>query len=365
MWGQGLADKNKFSHLIAGWICEQRNGGDCSSVQDVDLHVEAHSGAVLAAAASKSEQRDEQDCLQETIPLRCRGEVPYAYPTIWSQVDLAQRHYSTHQIPPETIDLILVDGGINDLGAPKILFPIFGDIKQHAKNYCYEPMKKLLAKAHTAFPNATIVVAGYFPLVSKETPIDTVFKAIRDLFPTFELHSADKKAIKESAEAETMDTEQRKAKGIFETPAERSKKWKDASDAALQNAVDDFNQTQTAGGPNAPAIFAGIKFDDENAYAASKTFLWQLGPKGTASFECPNYLGLLGSLLKNLIVNDEQQSIRPCTCLLAGMGNGGRGIFCMRAGAFHPNILGAQRYFDAIRRQLEMLREKGSLKIIS
>jgi hypothetical protein len=360
MWGQGLADEHKFSHLTARWICEQRNGGICSSASDVDVQVEAHSGAVLAEA-DPADQKKELDCLQEVAPPRCRGEVPYAYPTIWSQVDLAVRHYSQRSIPAETIDLILVDGGINDMGALKILNPLSGNIVQHAKNYCNDPMKRLLVKTHGVFPNAVIVVAGYFPLVSRETPLDVIFKAIHDLFPEVHLLSADKKAIKESVEAEGEPAKARA--NILESPAERSRKWKDASDAALQDAVSDFNKAQPGNPANQWSIFTTVKFSDENAYAASNSFLWQLGPKGQASFECPNYQGLLGTLLKNLIVNDEQQLVRPCACILAGMDHGGDGIFCMRAGAFHPNRLGAQAYFEAIRNRLDNLRRNGTLKL--
>jgi hypothetical protein len=364
MWGQGLSDNNKFSHLVAKWVCEQRNAGNCPSSQDVDLHVEAHSGAVLAAPKSKSEEKEEQDCLQENSPLRCHGEVPNAYPTIWSQVDLALRHYSKNQAAPETIDLILVDGGINDLGAPKILLPVFGgNITDQARTYCYDPMKKLLAKAHSAFPNAIIVVAGYFPLVSNNTPLDIVSETFRDLFPHISLHSADKNALKESAKAQQGIAEPAIAEGMFETLPERSKKWKNGSDAFLRQAVEEFNETQTQAGGKAPAVFAGIKFADENAYAAAHSFLWQLGPKGTASFACPDYLGVLAKILGNLIVNDEQQSTRPCACILAGVARGGEGIFCMRAGAFHPNIFGAKAYAEAIERQLQTLHQQGSFRL--
>src|SRR5215831_268909 len=369
MWGQGLAENNKFSHLVAQWICAERNGGVCPAPADVDLVVEAHSGAVVIVPQKngeidKNENEKNEECLREPMPLRCQGEVPYAYPTIVSQVDLAVRQYSKRAIPAETIDLILVDGGINDYGAPKILLPFLGgNVADKAEEHCHEPMKKLLTSAHAAFPNATIVVAGYFPLVSKDTHlIATIFKTIKDVFPKQEVNSKDKQAIMESdpEEMKKASAKPKKASSIFETLPERSLKWRDASNKWLNKAVQEFNDAQTASGGKAAAIFAGVTFADENAYAASHSFLWQLGAKDATPFECPDFQGAIGALLQNLVVNDQQQAIRPCMCIRAGRGDDGHGISCMRAGAFHPNVLGAQAYFEAIKKQLDSLRANGS-----
>src|SRR6476659_2815415 len=45
MWGQGLADEHKFTYLVRQWICAQRNNGGCPDQTDVQIHIEAHSGA--------------------------------------------------------------------------------------------------------------------------------------------------------------------------------------------------------------------------------------------------------------------------------------------------------------------------------
>jgi hypothetical protein len=56
--------------------------------------------------------------------------------------------------------------------------------------------------------------------------------------------------------------------------------------------------------------------------------------------------------LKNLIANDELQTKRGCMCAEAGKKND---MICVRGGAFHPNVQGAELYFRSITNELERI----------
>ena len=366
MWGQGLADEHKFSYLVREWICEQRNSGNCQDKDDVQIHVEAHSGAVIAKPEKDNQKKEEDRFTRTNSPIRYPGEVNNVYPTVWGQVDLARRYYLDNSIPPEEVDLILVNGGINDMGAPRILAPkllgfLAGNVTNFAKKYCEDDMKLLLDKVANTFPNARIVVPGYFPLVSIDTPENIVMETIGYLFLGKKEKANNKGAIEEeSANPPNEVAASHKPSSSLNHMANRSKEWTVASNAAFAAAVKSFNSTHSGlpvTGKNVPspppegsmrALFVAIPFADENAYAAKDAFLWKLVRKSPdVVFECPEK-----GPFKNLIASDELQTKRSCMCEEAGKSND---IGCLRAGAFHPNVQGAELYFRSISKELERI----------
>jgi lysophospholipase L1-like esterase len=362
MWGQGLEDEHKFSYKLKEWICAQRNGGSCPNKDDVQIHVEAHSGALIAKPA-EGHQKDEDRFTRDVAPVRYPGEVNNEYPTVWGEVDLARRYYSDNSIPLEQVDLILVNGGINDMGAPRILAPkilgfLAGNINDFAKKYCEDDMKLLLDKVADTFPNARIVVPGYFPLVTLETPENLLTETIGYLF----LGKKEKAGNKGENEEESPSSPNEVAlahkpsKSLVHM-ANRSRDWTLASNAALAAAVKSFNSSRAGlpvmgnkspsppPGASARALFVPVLFADENAYAAKSALLWKLIPKGPdVVLECAET-----NTLKNLISNDELQAKRGCMCEQAGKKND---LICVRAGAFHPNVQGADLYFRSITKEL-------------
>jgi lysophospholipase L1-like esterase len=362
MWGQGLEDEHKFSYLIQGWICAQRNGGSCRNKDDVQIHVEAHSGALIAKPAGNHQQNEDR-FTRKVAPVRYPGEVNNEYPTVWGEVDLARRYYSDNSIPLEEVDLILVNGGINDMGAPRILAPkilgfLAGNINDFAKKYCEEDMKLLLDKVADTFPKARIVVPGYFPLVTLETPENLLMETIGYLFLGKKAKASDKGATEEeSPSPPTEVTVAHKPSKSLVHMANRSRDWTVASNAALAAAVKSFNSSRAGlplmgnKSPSPPpdafarALFVPVLFADENAYAAKDALLWKLIPKSPdVVLECAET-----NTLKNLIANDELQTKRGCMCEQAGKKND---LICLRAGAFHPNVQGAELYFQSITKEL-------------
>lgn len=146
-WGQGLADGfggPKYAYQLAA-----RLGGHDA----VEAYMRAHSGAVI----------------QTTNGGLCgvSPEVPEATPTVMEQVDAVPE--------PASIELVLLNGGINDVSIDTILDPLTDPADLHAAtvNACYLGMKVLLAKAADVFsnPNCRFVVTGYYPILSSESDL--------------------------------------------------------------------------------------------------------------------------------------------------------------------------------------------------
>src|SRR5207302_1523108 len=89
-WGQGLLDEHKYAYQIK------------HKLQASDLFLKAHSGAVICDS-------------NRTRQAVATSEVPIATPTILDQVDQVDN--------PSLIDLVLLNGGINDVNIRTILNP--------------------------------------------------------------------------------------------------------------------------------------------------------------------------------------------------------------------------------------------------
>src|SRR5580658_9574934 len=125
-WGQGLVAGHKFANLVAGAFGVPPLGNDL---------LLAHSGAIIGISNPDS-----------TTALD--NEVPVPAPMIIDQIG---------RVPsPATIDLVLMTGGINDIGVATIVNPMTGldDLRAATEQACYEDMKGLLARALATFTTA-------------------------------------------------------------------------------------------------------------------------------------------------------------------------------------------------------------------
>ncbi len=285
-WGQGLNDADKFSALVRDWLQRQLN------VQ-VTLEVVAHSGAVI--------QEDPSEDAKPPTP----GEVPNGYPSITAQ--------ARSVAAPQDIRLILVDGGINDMGAAHILNPFTAHtpfvIRMKAQRYCGRMQGLLADTILPTFPSAAVLVTGYWPIISELTdPLKIT--ALWHLFPRLGIPPQD--AL---------------ASHLLQPLADQSAAWADASNETLRASVD---------GANPPgqqrAVFAPVPWAPEHCYAAPQTWLWTVGD------------------------HDPARDHRIVEC--AEVVTSGRlhpSIECPFASAFHPNTLGAQAFFSAIVAALQPL----------
>jgi lysophospholipase L1-like esterase len=138
-WGQGLLDQNKYAYQVAGKL----------GVVPSDVSMQAHSGAKIGVHFTGNQALS-------------NGEVPESAPTILFQVG---------QVPnPAAIDLVLVNGGINDVGFEKIISPLTrnSDLSLETYQRCRDDMTQLLTQVGTVFskPSCQIIVTGYYPILS-------------------------------------------------------------------------------------------------------------------------------------------------------------------------------------------------------
>jgi lysophospholipase L1-like esterase len=341
MWGQGLREEHKFSYMVRDWLCEKRNGGQCVDASDVQIHVQAHSGATIA----KDHSRDDL-FLRATSPREYPGEVNYSNPTIRAQVTLAERRYAAESIPAGEVDLILLNGGINDMSASKLIIPrpFARSVKDEAIEYCRDKMKDLLGDVVAKFPNARLLIPSYFPLVSEETPWDTVLDILLMAFPHQpQVARALFNADESMAVRRSLGVSDNIRHPIRHYLANRSRAWVGASNDALRDAVAWVNTTKSLGGRQR-AWFVEVPFGPEHAYGTPTTYLWRL-THNQQRVDCAGR-----SIAQNVQSNDELSDKRACMCDKADKTND---LFCLRAGFMHPNTDGAKAYRDAIASVLE------------
>lgn len=345
MWGQGLLEKDKFTYRVKNWLETDVFKGN----RLVNLHVMAHSGAAI------TEKPD-----GNFDPLKYyNGEINLWTPSITRQAmdafncynqptNLPDKcyqapserlsYYKGNPVTPENVDLILVDGCINDMTPIKLFDAFFSKdkIRAAARQYCDGEMTILLKELVKRFPNARIIVTGYFPLISKESDSTAVVAAVLNAFGRNPFSDV---ALKALGKLDTPTLKQ--THFIRNYLAKRSAIWYEESNESLRNAVDKTNKlpelkTVSRDLP-ARVFFAKVTFGAENTYGAQNTFLWKLIDKTRT--------------------NDPLFEARAeiCQALKLEGANRLERFVCHRAGLFHPNIKGADAYYKAIISKLEQI----------
>jgi hypothetical protein len=145
VWGQGLLDGEKFTTLVQRTLQSKFTG-------TVTLENLAHSGAVIGASGATGNPQI--------------GEVPASRLSIIEQCD-------GYDNSPETVDLVLMDGGINDVGVSTILNPLalIPSLDARVRHACHDGMLVLLNKVSAKFskPSCRILVTGYYPILSAKS----------------------------------------------------------------------------------------------------------------------------------------------------------------------------------------------------
>lgn len=332
-WGQGLKDEHKAWYLIKSWL-QQTTG------REVRENVEAHSGAVIGspndASGGSSVQLD--------------GEISRAYPTVNGQLDKAVRAYAD----PAQIDLVLVNGCINDLDSRRLLNAANtpDKIRELAQDKCGSPMEALLTRITSAFPNTHVVVTGYYPILSEKTSSDLFMRALAKRFYTPE------------PGAPKMND-----KALLARLIAISREWYQTSDQMLAAAARKVDSQLEAQGSHQRVLFADVAFSPENSFAASQSRLWGFDASWLRKLLVVLTLGKV-----SLRTNDERRNQRSERCEhqfkrpTAEAPNDkaireDRLMRCRLAAVGHPNQKGAAMYADAVAKLLKMLiTEAGWLK---
>jgi len=285
-WGQGLADQHKFATLV-------------TTALGATLESHAHSGAIIGANST---------IVGTSVP----GEVPASLPSILQQLPLCQN--------PGDVDLVIVNGGINDVGIGKILSPLTttAQLDQSVHQHCGDDMSTLLSNVGSVItkPGAKVVVPGYYTILS---PDSTHFVNAAQFLMLLEMHGVATGSSALSLQFDPLT--------LLPSVTNNCHEFFVRSNAELAAAVAQANQ-QFAGNPQ--FTFVGLPFTDQNAVYASHPLLW--------------------GLKLNLEPEDEVVTVRKPQCkqVHGGITDLPQLLQCQRASAGHPNVEGAATISAAI-----------------
>jgi len=326
-WGQGLKDEHKAWFLVKKWL-------ELNSGRPVRVQVEAHSGAVIGALTGPATDPRTNYTLD--------GEISRAEPTINEQIDNALRALAD----PSQIDLVLVNGCINDVDSRRLLNAANtpDSIREFAQAKCGPPVEALLNRITLAFPSAHVVIFGYYPIITEFTANDLFMRALAKRFYT-------------PAAGETRLND----KGLRARLIAISREWYQTSDLMLANVARKVDSELKARGSHQRVMFADAAFQAEHSFAANRTRLW-----GFDASALRKILVLLTLGKVQLRTNDERRSQRSdlCKILLKKPGHEtpdekaareDRLLRCRLAAVGHPNRKGAAMYADAIGKLLKPL----------
>ena len=314
LWGQGLKTERKTWYLVKLWL-EQTTG------RKVVERIKAHSGAVIERASATDDLTSND------------GEVNLALPTLHDELDNALKEYPD----PTQVDLVLVSGCVNDVGALNLLNAADRTVaNEMARSACGKPVENLLQRILISFPNAQVIVTGYYPLFSENTRNDFVVKALA------------KKFFKTQAEGASLMS----YKEVFDRFKVNSRQWYESSNSSLAQAVSNVNKN--GGGAAARATFVKIDFPADYSFAASKTHLWGVD---RSPFRMMFLMLSFGRVL--LPSNDQMRHARGVTCseIYKSQPNEtaeekkerkSNKLLCRYAALGHPNKKGAALYAQAI-----------------
>ena len=274
-WGQGLRSEQKMHSLV---LDARKAAGPTRSL------LLAHSGAVIGQGATFSKAT-------------CDPEVPTAYPTIAQQSDAA---------PDQDADLVILNGGINDIDIRYILNPFTDhrDLADTTRIFCGQQMRWLLERVLAKFPRAKVVVTSYYPVLSEASDFD--------LLPEFTLVAGMPVRPLFTFRPEHL---------VLDKIVSNCRIFDEESTAATRDAVESFASTRRV-------FFARPPFTPEHAALAPDPWLFGIR-RGTLAPQDP-------------IAAERHVACDKCEKDLLQREQ------CYRASAGHPNVEGARRYAQAI-----------------
>jgi len=331
LWGEGLKTEHKSWYQVKTWLAT--NTG-----RVVIERIEAHAGAVIEGSDA-TENMIAQD-----------GEVNVALPTVSEQADRALRYYKDGS----KVDLVLVNGCANDIGAQNLLNGAIttAEIHRLTEAKCGPPIEGLLRKITSSFASAHVIITGYYPFFSEKTRNDFFMKAMARRF------------FKDNPGARKMSS-----KATLERLTANSKEWYEASNKSMAETVAKVNAELGLSGSRPRIVFAEIHFLPEHSFSAPETQLW-----GFNQSPFKRLLVLLSFGKIQLETNDERRKQRNASCdefyrrqtedtTHQKKDRENRRLTCRYAALGHPNRKGALLYAEAITSQLKSaISEAGWLR---
>ncbi|CAN5601249.1 hypothetical protein BH20ACI3_BH20ACI3_14130 [soil metagenome] len=330
MWGQGLKTPDKAWWRLKNWLQEKTG-------RDVRERIEAHSGAAIEATLG-SEMFTSKD-----------GEVNLLRPTINEQVDAARKYYGD----PAQVDLVLVNGCINDVDVRNLLdaATALDRLEASIREKCGGRMQSLLQRIIREFPNAYVVVSGYYNIISPLSDDNSFARLLVKSLTT------------QKPESKRMSDKQMRANLVA-----ISELWYRVSTRNLARAVEAVNSDLGQSAVEPRVLFAEIQFSPEHAFSAPDTLLWNF------MFGSTNYSGLRHAIVVLTLgtaaykPNDQVRDRRSKSCKetykrpkdkkedkVQKERREAKQLACRYASLGHPNKMGALIYTEAIKGQLHWL----------
>ncbi len=314
--GQGLKNENKFYSLVRDWIQTDLFGDS----RKVNLKVKSHAGSRINL---HPEEVADMKKAGDDIHKFHYDEANISSPDITTQLKVARGEYED----PRSIDIIMLSGCITDVLVADIINPFYPEkkLRQRIRRFCGQSMAGLLEHAIALFPNARIVVIGYFPIASSKSDVKTMaryFLKIIGFPPNLQFFF-------------TNPLSRQFLKILRNRIAKRSRIWLEESNREMRKAVAKLN----AGGDRGGAIFVESPIEEDRSYATKDPLLWEIG--------------------KDHLPNDETFAERQTGCAKAftemkyqHYGRLSRRM-CELSSVAHPNVLGSRAYAEAIKAALK------------
>jgi hypothetical protein len=300
MWGQGL-NWDKFARKV-----QRELGSALAGPRMVqEPYIFAHSGATVAEHG-KDSNVDVDNPPPELADLKPPQELPLSYPSIPRQLEMAKSWLRKKGIGHDQVDLVLLNGGINDVGALQILDPSVDSawVRERTRQRMVH-MKALLPVVLGTFPKAKVVIPNYFQIISTDTDLNVLYGLILFFFPA--------------------------AIPVIPVTAILRNKLDKQSEAFNGQWMEDMNSiiegVRSIEPDKAERIcLVDVQFSDRNAYGAPESYLWLL------------------------LANDQMKDARIKDCEDAKNYPWKEDVefYCGTASAFHPNPAGTDRYRDVI-----------------
>ena len=331
LWGQGLREQQKSWYRVKCWL--QGNTG-----RIVDVVVKAHSGALVERSPGQTQTYNSLN-----------AEVNLPLPSINEQLDEAVKFYGD----VAKVDLVLVQGCINDVDVRNLLNASVDRnlIRERAANSCGAAMARLLQRTTAAFPNAHVIVPGYYRIVSSQTE-DNAF--IRLLV---------KKLAGQTGDGRRLNDKERRERLII-----NSEEFYSVSTASLRQAIKQVNDELQTRGSKQKILFADIQFWPEHAFSAKDTLLWTFVFASTNLSGFRRLLVILTFGTSAYKPNDGVRKERIESCKetykkpkglketkVQKQNRENYYLACRYASLGHPNQMGALIYSESIKGQLQFL----------
>ncbi len=314
--GQGLQEKNKFYYLVKEWLQREVFGAS----RKVNLKVKAHSGSRISLHADELEKMKQSG---DDINKFHHPEINLSFPSIRAQIDAASKEYKN----PESVNLIVLSGGITDVLVANTVNPFLNEKKMREliHKYCNEEMFGLLEHTTKTFSNAVVGVIGYFPIISTKSNVNQLS---RYLFKTVKFPHPLQWTFTNGVSRQFM-------KILRKNMARRSRIWVAESNRELREAIGKVN----AGFDKPKVVFVETPITEENCYATKNSLLWQTDGENLPNDELYNERKIECRKALGELKFHHYGKLSSRLCELAAIG--------------HPNIEGSKAYAEAIKNSLK------------